>query len=151
VPPREALRLGRAYRRVSPAILKQRLAAWAARQRQLPAEVLLHELDQIEDAANAEAQAVMQDRAASVPAWMTGVEYLLAHPDLLTGTLTLVAPDQLRGYAVLGRDNLDEQADRVHQDDGVLALPSSLPWRRRMRRQERATPLPGDHASPLLR
>jgi len=126
VPPREVLRLGQAYRRVPPAILKQRLAAWAARQSQVPADILLRELDQIEDT-----EAVVQDRGedmtALAPAWMTNVDHLLAHPDLLTGTLILAVPDELGGQAVLGQHNLDEQATRVHQDDGVLAASSSAP------------------------
>jgi hypothetical protein len=129
--PQEVLRLGRSFGRVPPATLRLHLAELLAARQDLPTQTLLRELDRVDVAAGPVAEVVGDERRdgmmTTAPTWMTQVDHLVAHPELLAGTLTLASPDEPHGRAVIGRVNLDNVALDNAEDWAVVPVAPRSP------------------------
>lgn len=133
VPPREVLRLGRIYRRVPIAALKEKLAASAAARACLDARGLLRELDDMDVGDHADNTDRGRDAMEQAPGWISEVDRLVLHPELLIGTLRFVKPDEVRGVARLGR-HYSSAASRPGESQCVGRLPAPPSRRQRARR-----------------
>jgi hypothetical protein len=114
------------YQRVPPATLKLHLAEWLAEQKHVSTQAALQELDRVDAEVNGEAEIEGDERSegmmATVPPWMTRVEHLVAHPELLAGTLTLASSDEIKGRAAIGRQNLDERESTDLVDENTVPV-----------------------------
>lgn len=125
--PREVLRIGCLYRRVPPATVVERLAAFLGSRLEADSSMIERVLWQlmqslvsdrqpsertgrVEGTSSGASASGPRDAEESMPSWLAEVEQLRANPSLLAGTVSFPPGDDLIGAIQLG-PSVDEPGD----------------------------------------